>query len=202
MEPPANASSFRSSQREERRRERETSEKSMPPLWCRLPYVLIRDDLSQDLQPVGPLESALVDRIVGLLWRLRRVERIEAGILAWRYHGVLRERARMSKFAAEQRLMRGGQDVTLDTRKHALASCEESHQASCQKTDMGTLGEAVVLDSGGADSLSKLSRYETTLERSLHRTLHELQRLQSARQGKEVPAPLALDIDVTGIEKA
>ena len=42
--------------------------------------------------------------------------------------------------------------------------------------------------------LDKLARYEVGLERSLLRALHELQRLQAARQGG-VSAPLALDVD-------
>ena len=43
--------------------------------------------------------------------------------------------------------------------------------------------------------LEKISRYETTLERSLVRSLHELQRLQAARNGG-ISAPMALDVDV------
>jgi hypothetical protein len=43
--------------------------------------------------------------------------------------------------------------------------------------------------------LEKLSPYEGALERSLLRSLHELQRLQAARQGG-ISAPLALDVDV------
>ena len=42
----------------------------------------------------------------------------------------------------------------------------------------------------------KLTRYETALERSLYRSLHELQRLQAARAGVQVPLPLVLDIDI------
>lgn len=45
-------------------------------------------------------------------------------------------------------------------------------------------------------TLDKVSRYETTLERSLFRTLHELQRLQDARSGRPVLPPVALDVDV------
>ena len=41
-----------------------------------------------------------------------------------------------------------------------------------------------------------LSRYESTLERGLFKALHELQRLQAARQGEAVPLPEAVDIDV------
>jgi hypothetical protein len=49
-----------------------------------------------------------------------------------------------------------------------------------------------------------LSRYEVTLERSLYKALHELQRLQAARQGQAVPLPEAVDVDfsVTGPDDA
>jgi len=40
-------------------------------------------------------------------------------------------------------------------------------------------------------------RYETALERSLYKALHELQRLQAARAGVPVPPPAAADVDVT-----
>jgi hypothetical protein len=42
-----------------------------------------------------------------------------------------------------------------------------------------------------------LSRYETTLERSLYKALHELQRLQAERDGQAVPLPEAVDVNVT-----
>ena len=47
-------------------------------------------------------------------------------------------------------------------------------------------------------TLAKVQRYEAGLERSLYRALHELQRLQAARQGQHVPPPAA--VDVTGLE--
>jgi hypothetical protein len=46
--------------------------------------------------------------------------------------------------------------------------------------------------------LDRVNRYETTLERSLFRTLHELQRMQAVRDGHVVPVPVALDVDVSG----
>lgn len=46
------------------------------------------------------------------------------------------------------------------------------------------------------DVLEKVARYESGLERSLFRTLHELQRLQAARSGAVVPPPAAVDIDL------
>ena len=46
------------------------------------------------------------------------------------------------------------------------------------------------------DKLQLLSRYELTLERSLFRALHELQRLQAERCGMPVPPPVAIDMTV------
>jgi hypothetical protein len=107
------------------------------------------------LGPVGELELVLVDRIIGLIWRLRRLGEIEAGILAG-----------LGPF----------------------------------KATVPTLGDAFMRDSANANALSKLSRYETSMERSLYKALHELERRQAARQGKDVPVPLAVDIDVSGVE--
>src|SRR5215217_956813 len=50
--------------------------------------------LRGELQPVGELESLLVDRIIASYWRLRRLGRVEAGIFAWELYGELAERAR------------------------------------------------------------------------------------------------------------
>ncbi len=46
------------------------------------------------------------------------------------------------------------------------------------------------------DVYGKLIRYESSIERGIYKALHELQRLQSARLGEKVPAPVAIDIDV------
>lgn len=66
--------------------------------------------------------------------------------------------------------------------------------------DNAGLGATFTKDADGANAFSKLSRYETTLERSLYRALHELQRLQAARRAEDnVPTPLAVDVDVSGL---
>ena len=49
----------------------------------------------------------------------------------------------------------------------------------------------------GREKLSVLSRYEVSLERSLYRALHELQRLQALRDGRAVPPPAVVDVDVS-----
>jgi vacuolar-type H+-ATPase subunit C/Vma6 len=48
------------------------------------------------------------------------------------------------------------------------------------------------------DNIEKLLRYETTIERSTFRALHELERLQAKRTGKDVPTPAVVDVNVDG----
>ncbi len=42
----------------------------------------------------------------------------------------------------------------------------------------------------------KILRYVAAIERSFFRTLHELQRIQAARKGEMIPAPLAIDVNM------
>ena len=68
-----------------------------------------------------------------------------------------------------------------------------------QDAETATLGRTFMRDADQANAFSKLSRYETTMWRSLYRALHELQRLQAARrtEGHVLP-PAAIDVDVSG----
>ena len=63
--------------------------------------------------------------------------------------------------------------------------------------DTDPIAAGVIRDAAGADTLSKLSRYERSLERGLYRALHELQRLQASRSGQCVAPPVVLDVEVS-----
>ena len=52
-------------------------------------------------------------------------------------------------------------------------------------------------NNSGREKMGVLSRYEVTLERSLYKALHELQRRQAAREGQAVPLPEAVDVAVS-----
>jgi hypothetical protein len=56
-----------------------------------------------------------------------------------------------------------------------------------------SLGGVILRDHG--DRLTRVLRYETTIERGLYKALHALQRVQAARAGVPVPPPAA-DVDV------
>lgn len=53
-----------------------------------------------------------------------------------------------------------------------------------------------------ADPGNLLTRYETTLERSLYRTIHEIERLQAHRTGGDVPPPAVLDVTSESVPPA
>ena len=71
-------------------------------------------------------------------------------------------------------------------------------------TGIWRLKRALGMEEGGSISITgglmydpdKYFRYEIMLERSIYKALHELQRLQSSRNGEKLPLPLAIDIDV------
>ena len=64
-------------------------------------------------------------------------------------------------------------------------------------SDAEGLGQAFVRAVAGANALGNLSRYETGIARGLFRALDELERLQAARAGQSVSAPVVVDVDVS-----
>ena len=161
----------------------------------------LEDGLKQRLQPEGDLELALVNRVVALVWRLRRLAKIEAGIFNWQYYGVLSERA--AKKAASYIIVKPileGMPITvtenLDSKKHKQALAEQQEHDLERESESCTYGEAFVRDSRQDNALLKLSRYETAMQRNLLRTLHELERMQGTRLGKSVPMPAVVDVDI------
>jgi hypothetical protein len=97
--------------------------------------------------------------------------------------------------AAAWRLRRTGQ-IEVDVLNHILTT-KLAQPLVAWRSD-ATAGVAFLHDAQGANSLSKLTRYESALERSFYRALHELQRVQARRAGEPVPAPVALDVTVDG----
>ncbi len=113
------------------------------------------------LDPQGPLEGLLVDRVVTSAWRLRRVIQVETCLF-----DDLREERDHTGFLAKEK----------------------------------GLGHAFIAGGYQSDCFSKLTRYETTLERAMFRALHELQRVQAERHGMPFLPPVAVDLDVNVLE--
>jgi len=139
----------------------------------------LRRDLAAQLSPVGALEELLVDRIVEGFWRLGRAARVERALMEDCY------RERMDGADRESRLVTltgGPQDDDIDQRL-------ERWEARRPRL--------ALIDMIANETLEKIQRYETTIERQTYRALHELQRLQAAQGRAMAMAPLALDVDIT-----
>jgi len=156
--------------------------------------------LREDRKPEGELERLLVDEIVCGFWRLRRLRRVESEIFAWDYYEQLAERAQQEAASYVynnlfDNLSTSGTTIT-HKGKHEEALAQAKQLRNLRAEEVSTVGPTFERNARGSDAFAKLSRYETARERSLHRALHELQRLQAARAGVNVPPPVAVDVDI------
>ena len=60
-----------------------------------------------------------------------------------------------------------------------------------------SFGRVMLEDLKSLNTLSTFHRYETSIQRTLFKSLHELQRLQAARLGRPVSIPAALDLNIS-----
>ncbi len=166
-------------------------------------YDHMHEDLISEFKPLGALEHHLVDRIAGCTWRLRRLYRVEAGV-----YGLASIRLELSHNLEEMRKYEEmlpniphysyKQLRINDKQKHGKASAQVERTTKVLRGMSNSLGAAFVFDAENVGALSKLSRYEAAIERSLYRALHELQRVQAARQDGHAPASIAVDVTVDG----
>jgi hypothetical protein len=166
----------------------------------------LAEGLRAALAPEGTLETELAERIVVLTWRLRRIGKAEHAILAWHHFGILG----MDEVCEKEDAIEARMD---DLESHEIEDFDlpgpfprnPYEQADYNARRIAKeAGLCATVSSGKAfseseRSLEKLSRYETSIERSFYKALHELQRLQAARKGEAVPLSVAVDIDVTGL---
>src|SRR3712207_1362234 len=107
--------------------------------------------LRAELRPAGELENLLVDRITSLLWRLRRLGRVEAGIFAWEFYEQLIERARREAETYETELddfVTYGTTIT-DEQKHQQALSKAREMEAARDSETATLGRTFMRDAGG-----------------------------------------------------
>ncbi len=154
-------------------------------------YNQLGAQLQGELKPVGLLETQIVARMAGFLWRLRRAQHIEAGLLTSNAAEVFAEAAEAR--AASYTRREGGLAAVIESMDEGEviieneAALADAMGAAQNARDVGfcapvLLGAAFGRDAGGADALGKLTRYETGIERALYRATEELEKLQSARR--------------------
>jgi hypothetical protein len=123
-------------------------------------FNLHADLIIEELVPVGPMETILTQRIVTLSWRLKRAERI--------------------------------QNHTIDTLNPDYDPNRDSWWRNHHKTAVDPerpdlnliLGRIAVDDFSDHRVLDRLLMYERRIERSFHKTMIQLQRLQYQRKPK------------------
>jgi hypothetical protein len=162
------------------------------------------ESLRAELQPEGAMEEFLVYRVTAACWRLLRASRVEVGIFARERSEELAEReereARRYESSPLEEMAAASKGTTItDKDKHEEALSRAQQMRSEQESEIVTLGRAFVRDASKNNAFFKLSRHETSLERQFYKALHELDRRQAARRSGNVPAPLAVDVDVSGI---
>ena len=166
------------------------------------------DILTTELQPVGAVENLLVARITAAAWRLRRLGRVEAGIFARELYEELAKRARQEARSYTKQESKYHEIIDselptatiIDQEKYREAISEAKQMEAARDGETATLGQTFIRDAETANAFSKLSRYETAIERSLYKALHELQREQAARRADgSVTPPAAIDVDVSGV---
>ena len=150
----------------------------------------LRQALITELGPEGSLEEQLAERIVVCLWRLRRVYPIEAGIFAWENLAIERrdaeEEARGYESTSTRRLQGETEAERMaNQKKRDKALTRASKATQLLRRQARSPGAAFRRDAGVWNALSKLSRYETAIERSLFRALHIFEQMQAARRERE-----------------
>ena len=134
----------------------------------------LRDHFHSQYAPTCEAEEFLVSRMVLASWRLHRLAAMESRVL--RAHAAL-----------------GSSDSSLlGTIKDAiLGARSEPPPAPADSAPTDRLAVAWIRDSNTGNALAKLARYQTALERSFYRALHELQLLRSHPEDWQPDTPSA-----------
>jgi len=130
-------------------------------------FELHRDRIIDELQPDGPMESILIDRIVTLSWRLKRVGRFQNQTI----DTLNTDNSDLSPFKKLTQSL--------------LLKYQSQPPLSSASDDNLPLGRLAVKDFGNARVLERLLMYERRIENSLYKTILELQRLNIARRLKD-----------------
>jgi hypothetical protein len=130
-------------------------------------FEFYRDQMREELDPVGQMESMLAARVVSLSWRLRRAERIQ---------GAASEALEKQQTPPLPVLSPEVQEWVLSTaQKYGLSAADLVPEDP-------TVGRMVVKDFAQARILDRLLTYERRIEQSLYRTMGELRKQRLMRE--------------------
>lgn len=145
----------------------------------------LQDELFEALAPEDSLEIGLAEQVVAAMWRLRRVYRIEVGVITAQRLQVQAARLCGDMYGDNDYFLRDKNlDIVQDDWSDKATSAVKTEMASVRvqaSEELPILGFSFIKDADGPNALTKLSRYETSIERSLYRALRELERLRERR---------------------
>ena len=155
-------------------------------------WVEHRRAILEDLNPVGPIETALAERIVGYFWRIHRVARHEAAVASNSIRNVGHDVASVLKnheLARSQNEAIAAERVRSPLTKFAdvynlygdsaTKNPQHAKEVDQIRAEFTELREQLVLPD--QETAHLITRYEGHLERNLHRTMRELERRQNRR---------------------
>jgi len=127
-------------------------------------FDLYRDEMLNELAPVGPMETMLANRIVSLSWRLERAARIQNQTIdALSAKNIPSPVSQLTQSILDR-----------------ACGCPQPNPADLDPNL--ALGRMVIKDFSNARVLEHLLLYERRIEHSLYRTMLELQKLTLIRK--------------------
>ncbi len=151
--------------------------------------------LRQDREPMGVMEDMWVEKIAVCWWRQKRALHSEAVLVRAQrepeLHQQIFEAVKTVEEVMRNRMARmkrqeAGEGVEQDDEKDREHDEEEisDHCESMKDWYSLPLG----------DELDRIIRYETAIQRQLLNAINQLERLQRARKGEHVPAPVSVQL--------
>jgi len=147
-------------------------------------FDIIADELWDDLAPQGFMERLQFEQILLAVWKLRRINSIEAGVFIGDNRVIGREHAEEAgrPLLSQWNLPYDSPCEQLPAKEKEWLRLQLDLKYFVYRPNLIDEALAFVNDIKGADALAKLRRYQTAFENSYYRALHELQHLQAIRR--------------------
>jgi hypothetical protein len=139
----------------------------------------LRAELIDEHDPKSVLECELVERLAGILWRLRRVPFFEAAIIDARHDQVSRDKYVNEKFNSAK------YNLGVSFEPEQQNGRDEKDEEAVDREAAVHFGRALINDAVRSDALGKLGRHEATLMNAFTKTLQMLLLLQENRENRK-----------------
>ena len=144
-------------------------------------FEVLREGMFEQFQPAFPLEFELVQEVSSVLWRLRRIPQIEAGLYLMQHQEEEIDAAKQAVRDADPN--RALLDATQGPESPALVAAKQRLRTARASAPDGLMVSAAgfLRDAVRDNAQEKLGRHETRLQNRLTRLLRALADLQAGR---------------------